>query len=264
MRRSKRLSMTNPCYSLSLSMLPLDLIAIILSYVGSFATSSSCKQLRDAKPDSQELPRHVTPTSLLCTVKLVVMAAEMKYSYHKMLKSAAKHGHKDVVLWFKYKIPFTVNDFYEPAASAGHVSLLRIAEDLRGAAEASNFACYSAARRGHLSVLEWQSSMFPNKHVLFDSLILAATRGGHIHILEWAIDNKQNMHPLTPSLVWRKIVANKAAAHGHVHVLKWLKALAHPPPFLSIEIKNHVFEQVSSIALRRGHHNVIEFARDSF
>lgn len=69
--------------------------------------------------------------------------------------------------------------------------------------------CASAARGGHLDVLQWLRS---KGCYMLKNTCAAAARGGHLEVLQWARAKR---------CPWDKWTCNEAAEGGHLGVLQW-------------------------------------------
>lgn len=128
---------------------------------------------------------------------------------------AAKNGHLDVVKWF--------------------VSINR-KQDIRE-------CTYFAAEEGHLDILEYIHTEYPNFNLAFRLAEVAAI-GGHLHIIQWFEDTIEEL-----SGVPRAIAQRNAAVNGHVHVLRYLMTVRG----------TGVNQRILEIAASNGHLDVVQF-----
>ena len=80
--------------------------------------------------------------------------------------------------------------------------------------------CTTAARGGHLEVLEWARQQQP-PCAWGTSVCEAAARGGHLEVLQW-------LRQQQPPCPWDSEVCDEAALAGHLEVLQWARQ-QHPP-----------------------------------
>jgi hypothetical protein len=134
------------------------------------------------------------------------------------------------------------NSFFCLIAEQGYLNILKWASQ--------NFStifdlhktncCHSAAREGHLEVLEW----IMNNGCFWDSSICCSTaKEGHLEILKWARKNNYALDVRT---------CYHAAKGGHLEIIKWARGKNCPWD-----------ERVCSEAASGGYLEILKWARES-
>ncbi|KAJ1414439.1 hypothetical protein B484DRAFT_165660 [Ochromonadaceae sp. CCMP2298] len=171
--------------------------------------------------------------------------ARAKLEIHNYLASAALFN----FAVYELQIPVDIceKDICEKAALGGHLETLRcFYERTDERMQETNFCCFltrlfiprqwagidfrwdvktcqSAAKGGHLHVLQWLRAQDPP--CPWDQLTCGlAAKGGHLHVLRW-------LRTQDPPCPWGQSTCNFAAHSGHVHVLRWLRTQDPPCPW---------------------------------
>lgn len=144
----------------------------------------------------------------------------VKLQIQTYVVAAATCGQLETLKWLSKTFP-TSNWTEGPTSAArnGHLKILEwlVKQDLdhEGTLEKNCFAsvCNSAASGGHLEILKWAVGLVPP--LPFDrSTCEAAAKGGHIEILEWMELER---------LFIDSNLCEDAARNGHLKTLQWLR-----------------------------------------
>lgn len=212
-----------------------------------FALKATCKAMRRAAPERTDTPiqRVVVSLALISWARamgmgwkgkkvmkaaaaagdlsVVVYAGEMHAPQDQTaVYAACKNGHLDVVDWLvgsgcpwkeqnEGDQPHVGGKACSSAAKGGHLHVLQFLRSQHVNAKWNGKTPMKAAERGHLEVLRWA---IENRCPVDAYTYHGAAMYGHIHILEY-------LH--TTHAPYDAFAANAAAGQGHVHVLEWFK-----------------------------------------
>jgi hypothetical protein len=132
-----------------------------------------------------------------------------------LYRSAAKHGHVEILEWLLGKnIPWAISAV-RLAAAAGHIHVLRwvIEKKLQLPFRESLSQC---ALSGNLEVLQWAKA----KDFDLKFACVWASAMGHVHVLEWLVGEGGEKFEEGSEAVTR--IFPMAAEGGHVAVLQWI------------------------------------------
>jgi len=210
-----------------------------------FALKATCKAMRRSAPERTETPiqRVVVSLALISWARamgmgwkgvkvmqaaaaagdlsVIVYAGELHAPRDQTaVYAACKHGHLDVVDWLvgsgcpwkernEEDQPHVGGKACASAAKGGHLHVLQFLRSQHVNAKWNRKTPMKAAEHGHLEVLRWAIE----NHCPVDSYTYHhAAMYGHIHILEYLN---------TTYAPYDAFAANAAAQEGHVHVLEW-------------------------------------------
>jgi len=219
---------------------------LVLEYAPTpLALKATCKAMRRAAPERTDTPiqRVVVSLELISWARamgmgwkgkkvmkaaaaagdlsVVVYAGEMHAPQDQtVVYAACKHGHLDVVDWLvgsgcpwqeknEEDAPHVGGKACASAAKGGHLHVLQFLRSQHVNAKWNCKTPMKAAEHGHLEVLRWAIENFcPVDAYTYHH----AAMYGHIHILEYLN---------TTYAPYDAFAANAAAQEGHVHVLEW-------------------------------------------
>lgn len=105
----------------------------------------------------------------------------------RLCEAAALHGKLEVLLWLRHEKEFTWNEraVTSAALEGGHLAVLQHLM-VEVSCPLDELACATAARRGHLEVLQW----LRHENCPWDEKsCINAAHHGHIRVLKWALEN---------------------------------------------------------------------------
>jgi hypothetical protein len=145
-------------------------------------------------------------------------------SFHE----AALHNHEHIFRWsFQHGISHTTiltSGTFTNAAFGGHLELLKylVSQPFQRQINWNLYICRSAARNGHLDILQYARGLTPP--CPWDERVCAvAALGGHLHLLRWARTQRE-------PCPWDATACTQAAFGGHLDVMSFLRAeTGHPP-----------------------------------
>lgn len=160
-----------------------------------------------------------------------------------LMRIAAEGGHLAVMRWLRARQPpYSVDEEQQHqvgihVGSVGDFQMVQFLDEEKLHYALASALC-PAARNGHLPFIRWvledalvrayqewddefEDRWFLQSHAGVELLCDEAAAGGHLHVLRWLRAQK-------PPYQWGELTCYSAAQHGHVDVLHWLRA-QHPP-----------------------------------
>jgi hypothetical protein len=162
-----------------------------------------------------------------------------------MADYCARHGYLSLLIWIGRIPPHEGRIVYDLAAQHGHLNMVIWASKQYDITTKTSFlpsiAFESAARGGHVHVLEWLYAQGCRPHT---PVYYGAASVGRVDVLEWLVMRDSDFKP-------KSLICEGAAYGGSITALKW--AIAYGCPITS--------EVVCTAALA-GHVNVLQMIWD--
>lgn len=164
-------------------------------------------------------------------------------------KKAARGGHLDAITWVAANVHISSWErLYAGAVARGQLSFVKQLADMFGSTMPRNIIVQSAAKHGHIDILEWiwkighterNAFLIATKHSRFEAMKCIrkldhytvqngqyikhacnkAAAAGNLEILQWLMRKHYPMSGYDSAA---------AARHGHLHILKWLHEVGEP------------------------------------